>query len=147
MALNRRNESSTLATQAAAGLDAFLGPGCEFEGKLTFHGRVRIEGKFDGQISTDDVLMVAEGARVTAEVACGSLISSGEVIGNVRAAQEVELHGPARVKGNIQTPSLIIERGVIFEGQSRMDGIEGPSRDAKVTLLAPASGEEGDDED
>ncbi|EPX64048.1 hypothetical protein D187_005181 [Cystobacter fuscus DSM 2262] len=100
-----------------------LGKGSEFEGKLTFEGQVRIDGKFNGQIITKDVLVVGEGARVQAEITAGTVIINGTVEGNVRATQLIELHAPARVKGNIESPALTMERGVIFEGSSKMENI------------------------
>ena len=52
----------------AGQLNALLGKGSEFEGKLTFEGEVRIDGKFSGQIVTKDTLTVGEGAKVTADI-------------------------------------------------------------------------------
>ena len=104
-------------------LNALLGRGSEFDGKLTFEGTVRIDGKFTGTIVTNDVLVVGEGAKVSAEISCGTLIVHGEVQGNVRAKTLIELHQPARVRGNLEAPALMIEKGVIFEGQSKMEGL------------------------
>ena len=124
---------------AAGDLNALLGRGSEFEGKLTFEGTVRIDGKFNGTILTDDTLVVGEGAKVSAEVTCGTVIVHGEVTGNIRARAAVELHQPARVRGNIETPALTIERGVIFEGQAKMENLEKiPSSRPAVTPATPA---------
>jgi cytoskeletal protein CcmA (bactofilin family) len=120
MAMLKREE--ILSPAAGAGdLNALLGRGSEFEGKLTFEGTVRIDGKFSGSVITNDILVIGEGARITAEISCGTAIVHGEVTGNIRAKNGVELHHPARVKGNITTPVLMIEKGVTFDGQSKMD--------------------------
>jgi cytoskeletal protein CcmA (bactofilin family) len=108
-------------------LNALLGRGSEFDGKLTFEGTVRIDGKFTGSIVTKDVLVVGEGAMVSAEIDCGTIIVHGQIVGNVRARVGVELHAPARVKGNIEAPSLMIEKGVTFDGQTKMEGVERPT--------------------
>src|SRR5512132_309394 len=92
-----------------------LGKGSEFEGKLTFEGQVRIDGKFSGQIFTKDVLVIGDGAKVNAEINAGTVIVNGVVEGNIRATGTIELHQPARVKGNIETPSLAMDKGVLFE--------------------------------
>ncbi len=102
-------------------LNALLGKGSEFEGKLAFEGKVRIDGTFTGEIATNDLLMVGDGAKVSAEIACGTIIVQGEIVGNIRATTAVELHRPARVRGDITTPSLMVEKGVIFEGRSKME--------------------------
>jgi len=101
-------------------LNALLGRGSEFDGKLTFEGTVRIDGTFSGEISTSDTLIVGDGAKVSAEITCGTLIVHGEITGNINATVAVELHKPARVKGDVTTPALVVERGVFFQGNSKM---------------------------
>jgi cytoskeletal protein CcmA (bactofilin family) len=117
-------------------VNALLGKGSEFEGKLTFEGTVRIDGIFSGQIFTEDVLIVGEGALVKAEIEVGTAILNGQVIGNIRAKNSVELHAPGRLKGNIITPTLQIDRGVLFEGSCQMENIEEKLRQ-KAALSAP----------
>ncbi|HJY35037.1 MAG TPA: polymer-forming cytoskeletal protein [Vicinamibacterales bacterium] len=111
-------------TPSSGDLNALLGKGSEFEGKLAFEGKVRIDGTFTGEISTNDLLMVGDGAKVTAEISCGTVIVEGEVIGNIKATSAVELRRPAKVHGDITTPSLVIEKGVVFEGRSKMDELQ-----------------------
>src|SRR6478735_5262291 len=99
---------------------AILDQGCEFEGKLCFHGTVRIGGTFRGEIYTPDTLIIGEGARVDAQIEAGTIIISGEVNGSLRAKYRVEIHRPAVFRGDILTPSLSVDDGVIFEGSSKM---------------------------
>ena len=101
-----------------------LGPESSFDGKLTFQGSVRIDGKFQGEIYTEDVLVVGEPAEVLAEVNVGTLILNGTIRGNVYAKKGVELQAPARMYGDIETPSLIVQKGVIFEGSCRMENFK-----------------------
>lgn len=134
MAMLKRDDLSSIPA-ASGDLNALLGRGSEFEGKLTFEGTVRIDGKFTGTIVTNDVLVVGEGAKVSAEITCGTVIVHGEITGNVRAKNAVELHHPAKMRGNIEAPSLMIEKGVIFEGQTKMEGID---RGANKPTPSPA---------
>ena len=134
MAMLKRDELSSVPT-ASGDLNALLGRGSEFEGKLTFEGTVRIDGKFTGNIVTNDVLVVGEGAKIQAEISCGTIIVHGEINGDIKAKSAVELHHPARMKGNIETPSLMIEKGVAFEGQCKMDVV--PEKGSKP-LPSPA---------
>ncbi len=123
----------TLTTQSptsgelgsAQPVTTLLGKGSEFEGKLSFEGTVRVDGKLTGEIFTDDVLIVGEGAELNAEVNVGAIVVQGIVRGNITAKRSVEIHAPARVKGNIRTPSLLIEKGVIFDGQCQMEAASG----------------------
>lgn len=101
-------------------LTGVLDRGSELEGVLSFEGAFRIGGVFRGKIFTDDVLIIGEGAMVEAEIEVGTLIVSGELTGSVRAKDRVEIHYPAVFRGNIQTPSLMVADGVVFEGVSQM---------------------------
>ncbi len=135
MAMLKRDELTSVPA-AAGDLNALLGRGSEFEGKLTFEGTVRIDGKFTGTIVTNDVLVVGEGAKIQAEVQAGTVIVHGEINGDVKAKSAVELHHPARMKGNIDTPSLMIEKGVIFEGQCKMDVPAEKSKSSQPSISA-----------
>jgi len=101
-------------------LDALLGKDSEFEGKLSFEGRVRIEGRFVGEIFSEGELIVGESASLEAEIEVGTAIVLGELRGNIRATQLIELRAPSRVFGDLTSPSLVIERGVVFEGNCKM---------------------------
>ena len=114
--------AATAARQTALGeITTLLGRGASFDGKLTFEGTVRIDGKFRGEVFSDDVLVIGEGAVVEAEIDVGDIIIQGTVIGNIKAKRSIEIHAPGRVKGDITTPSLQIDKGVIFEGRSFME--------------------------
>jgi cytoskeletal protein CcmA (bactofilin family) len=111
MALMKREEENVAVRPGE--VHTLLGKGSEFEGKLSFEGQVRIDGKFSGQIFTKDTLVIGEGARVMAEINAGTVVVNGVVEGDIRATQLIELHTPGRVKGNLETPSLQMDRGVI----------------------------------
>lgn len=103
-------------------INALLGRGTSYEGKLSFEGRVRIEGKFRGEIFSDDMLILGEGADVEADVSVGTLIvRGGSIRGAIRASQLVELHAPGKVYGDIASPQLFIDKGVVFEGRCTME--------------------------
>jgi cytoskeletal protein CcmA (bactofilin family) len=122
MPLINREDDNVVATRSGE-LNALLGKGSEFEGKLTFEGQVRIDGKFTGQIFTKDTLVIGDGAKVSAEISAGTVIVNGVVEGNIRASQMIEVHQPARIKGNLETPSLSMDRGVMFEGSCKMENL------------------------
>ena len=96
-----RKEESNVSTRAGD-VHTLLGKGSEFEGKLSFEGQVRIDGKYSGQISTRDVLVIGEGAKVVAEISAGTIIINGQVEGNIKATTMV---------ATIQTVSCA-ERGI-----------------------------------
>ena len=117
-------KDNTLPSLRTDDITTILGKGSEFEGKLNFEGTLRIEGVFSGEIHSDSVLVVGEGAKVSAEVDVGTIVINGEVRGNVRAKTGVEIRHPGRLLGNVEAPSLTIEKGVIFEGSCKMENFE-----------------------
>jgi cytoskeletal protein CcmA (bactofilin family) len=118
----------------AAEITALLGRGTQFEGKLQFEGRVRIDGVFKGEIQSDDTLVIGEGAEVHAEIEVATVIVRGGVVhGNIRARTAIELHSPGKMIGNLHSPSLFIDRGVEFQGSCRMDPFDG-----KAAVKPPA---------
>ncbi len=124
---------------AVGEISTLLGRGSEFEGKLTFEGTVRIDGVLKGEVFSEDVLIVGEGARVEAEIDVGAIIIQGTVIGNIRAKRSIEVLAPGRVSGDMTTPSLQIEKGVIFEGRSFMESFHNIDK-PKSTPPKPAPG-------
>ena len=125
-------------------INTLLGRGASFEGKLTFEGTVRVDGKLKGEVFSDDVLIVGEGAYVEAEIDIGEIIIQGTVVGNIRAKRAIEIHAPGRVKGDLHTPSLQIDKGVIFEGRSFMEGVVGqpqpqPAKGGAAPAAQPAA--------
>jgi cytoskeletal protein CcmA (bactofilin family) len=132
---SRPNPSQEL-TDVGGEINTLLGRGSVFEGKLTFEGTVRIDGRLSGEIFSDDVLVIGEGAQVSAEIEVGVVIVEGNVTGNIRARRAVELHAPARMRGNIETPSLFIDKGVVFEGHCKMENLGGAEKPAASTPSA-----------
>jgi cytoskeletal protein CcmA (bactofilin family) len=101
-------------------ITALLDKGCSFDGRLTFEGTVRIGGTFNGEIFTNDTLVVNPGAQIEAQIEADTVIISGSVRGNIFARRKVIMHPPAIFTGTVTTPSLRIDEGVVFEGASYM---------------------------
>src|SRR3989338_12881 len=101
-------------------VSGLLEKGCEFEGKLTFEGTVRINGKFSGEIFSEGTFVVGEGAAIDGKLDVGNIIVHGEVRGTIKAHDRIEMHTPAVVEGDITSQTLVIDEGVIFEGSCSM---------------------------
>ncbi len=102
-------------------VSGFIGKGMHVEGTLSFEGTARIDGSFRGDIQSLGSLHIGEGALVEGDINIGDTIIAGEVNGQVKATGRVELKAPAKVTGDIKTPTLIIGEGVIFDGNCIMD--------------------------
>ncbi len=103
-----------------SGVSAFLDEGSEIEGKYTFSGTALLNGKFKGEISSNDTLIIGEKAVVNATIRAGVVQISGEVVGSLQASERVEMKKTARVFGDVEAPVVVIEEGVLFEGHCRM---------------------------
>ncbi len=106
-------------------INALLGRGTEYEGNLTFQGRVRVDGRFRGEIFSEDVLILGDGADVEAKVEVGTLIvRGGRLSGEIEAKRLVEIHAPGSVTGTIRTPQLFVEKGVVLDADCKMTAEE-----------------------
>ncbi len=100
---------------------SLFGNGSEFSGKLSFTGTVRVEGKIEGEIYSDDTLVVADGGYIRGMIRVGTLIVTGGLVeAEIIARNAVEIHPGGRVIGEVTSPIFQIERGAFFQGQSRM---------------------------
>ena len=98
-------------------INSTIGAGSVFEGKFYISGSLRIDGKFEGEIKTDNELVVGESGKVKTDIVAKRVVVAGTLIGNIIASEEVNLLETGRVLGNISTPRLIVEPGVVTEGQ------------------------------
>ena len=115
-------------------INAFLGSDTEFEGKLSFAGAVRIDGRFKGEIFSEGTLILGETAVIESDIRAAYIIISGEVRGNIIAESRIEIHAPGKVFGNIGAPVITIDEGVVFEGNCQMQ-MQKEKIDKKVTVL------------
>jgi cytoskeletal protein CcmA (bactofilin family) len=117
-------------------LTAFIDEASEMEGRFTFSGTVMLNGKFKGEISSNDTLIVGDKAVINATIRAGVILISGEVVGNVHGKDRVELRGTARVYGDIEAPVVVVEEGVLFHGHCRMTkAAPEPSAAASLDLV------------
>lgn len=122
-------------------INAFLGKDTEFEGKLSFNGAVRIDGRLKGEIFTEGTLIVGESAVIASNIHVSHIIVSGEIRGNIVASDRIEIHAPGKVFGNIQAPIVIIDEGVVFEGNCRMQSPK-ETDEKKVAVIREGVGTE-----
>ena len=98
----------------------FLGKDTEFDGKLAFHGTIRVDGHFKGEITSGENLIVGEEGIIEADLHVSYIVVRGEIHGDITADQRVDIRAPGKVFGNIKAPSVVIDEGVIFEGTTQM---------------------------
>ncbi|HEX5703624.1 MAG TPA: polymer-forming cytoskeletal protein [Pyrinomonadaceae bacterium] len=116
------SESETIAREIKDGtLSGFVGSGTAITGEATFKSLLRIDGKFSGRVaSPSGTLIVGAGGVVDANIEVSIATIQGTVNGDIIATQRIELGRAGKLNGNIQTPSLMIEQGAVFEGSCKM---------------------------
>ena len=126
-------ESETLARDIKEGtLSGFVGGGTDVTGEANFKAMMRVDGHFSGRISSSSgTLIVGANGKVDANIEVAVAVIHGNINGDIIATQRLELGRAAKVHGNIQTPSLVIEQGAIFEGSCKMLQMQTAAEKAK----------------
>ena len=102
--------------------NSLIGAGSVFEGKFYVHGSLQISGKFEGEIHTEDHLMITETGKVKTHITAKKVTIGGTLIGNIEAEEEVTLLTTGQIMGNIKAPVLNIQKGAIHHGEIRLTG-------------------------
>lgn len=107
-----------------------LGPDAVFKGEMSFEKGMRLQGRFEGKITTPGRLHVAKEAKMGADVDAGSIIIEGEVEGNLSANDRIELKASSRYKGDLTASKLVVEEGAAFSGHVSVgpDAAKGAAR-------------------
>ncbi|MDH5720867.1 MAG: polymer-forming cytoskeletal protein [Spirochaetia bacterium] len=112
--------------------NSIIGEGSVFEGKFYISGSLRIDGKFEGEIKTDETLFVGETGKVKTDIQAKEVILSGTLIGDIQADHEVRLTETGRMLGNIVSPSLQLAKGVVIKGSINITG--GQKKDSEKII-------------
>lgn len=124
-----KNKQSGSKSSSAKETNAFFGQGTFFEGSIQFHGMLRIDGEFQGEIESDGILVVGERAKLNGEFRVGQLYLNGVMNGRITAREKVVLHRTAILESDVVTPRLVVDEKAVFNGTITMgtkaDKIEG----------------------
>ncbi len=113
-------------------MNSVIGPGSIFEGKFYISGSLRIDGKFEGEIKTEDALVVGETGKVKTNIMAKTVVVAGTMIGNIAAENDVRLEKSGKLLGDIQAPTLQITPGVVAHGTITITG--GQKKDVKKVI-------------
>lgn len=105
-------------------VDTVVGPSVNVEGDFASDGNIVVKGTVTGSVHTSRNLLVEPGAKIVANVKAGSATIAGEVRGNMKVKEYVELTATARVVGDIEAKTIAIEAGALLFGKVQMPGLE-----------------------
>ena len=111
-----------MATRNDVPNNSVIGENSVFEGRFYVSGSILIEGKFDGQIKTEDHLTVGPTGKVKTDIYARKVTIAGTLIGNITASEEVDLLENGKVLGNIVAPKINVENGVLIQGMVTLTG-------------------------
>jgi cytoskeletal protein CcmA (bactofilin family) len=94
-----------------------IGENSYFTGNFHINGSLRIDGRFEGKYLQAEQLYIGSQGKIKTNISAVSVIVEGLVIGNINASNRVLLMPSAKILGDIKTPELIIQKGVILEGR------------------------------
>jgi cytoskeletal protein CcmA (bactofilin family) len=94
-----------------------IGENSYFTGRFLINGSLKIDGRFEGKYLQADQLYIGTTGKIKTNINAVSVIVEGLVIGNINASSRVLLMPTAKIYGDIKTPELIIQNGVILEGR------------------------------
>ncbi len=135
------SESESLARDIKEGiLSGYVGNGTVLTGEASFKAMLRVDGHLSGTVNSEGgTLLVGNNGQVDADIKVAVATIHGTVNGDIVASQRLELGRAAKVNGNIQTPSLVIEQGAIFEGSCRMIQLKADQEKARETMMRGSS--------
>ena len=120
-----------------------IGPSLVITGEVTSQEDITVHGRVNGQIVMDEgSLLVAPKGTIDANVEGSTVTIHGTVVGNVVAADRIELTATAAVTGTLTTSAIVLQDGATFNGSIDMDrnaAGKGKSRLKAVPEVARAS--------
>ncbi len=128
--------AAAVARTSPAATRNVLSTDVEIKGTVKFTNDLVVDGKIEGEITSDGNLTVGENARIKAEIKTATVVVYGKVHGNLTATDRVELKASAEVVGDIKAKTLSIEAGAIFVGKSTV----GTPANAPAAATAQPSG-------
>jgi cytoskeletal protein CcmA (bactofilin family) len=125
------------------GVNTIIGEGTTLKGDVQVEGSIQVDGEFEGSIDATDTLVVGENGKVDGDATVANAVIGGRMYGNVFASGKIELQRGSQLLGDIKTRGLVIEDGVVFQGNCHMgDVVDPPVRRREEAALDLEESEE-----
>ncbi|MBU0661494.1 polymer-forming cytoskeletal protein [Patescibacteria group bacterium] len=105
-------------------VETVVGPSVNVEGDFASEGNIIVKGSVSGSVTTSRQLVVEEGAKILANVKAGFAIISGQVKGNLKIEDQLELTETAQISGDITCKTFAVAPGALIQGKISMNGID-----------------------
>jgi len=126
-----------------SGVNTVIGEGTTLKGDVKVEGSIEVDGDYEGTIDATDTLIVGPSGKVDGDATVANAVIGGHMYGNVFASGKIELRRGSQLLGDIKTRGLVIEDGVVFQGNCQMgDVVEPPTRRRSESRLERSDSEE-----
>jgi cytoskeletal protein CcmA (bactofilin family) len=103
-------------------INSIVGEGTRFKGALELNGLLRVDGDFSGSIKTDGKVLIGKNGRADCTINAATVVIGGVVRGNIFSSEKVIVLSSAMIIGNVRSPRLIVEEGVVMNGEFQITG-------------------------
>lgn len=117
-------------------INSIIGEGTRFRGDIELRGLLKIDGDFQGNIKADGRVLIGRLGRAQCLIEADTVVVGGILKGDIRAESKIVLLSTSMVIGDIRSPQIVVEEGVIIHGYCTV------SRDAAVLAAAPSREDE-----
>ena len=107
-------------------MNTTIGEGTILKGDVRVEGSIQVDGEFNGTIDATDTLVIGENGKVDGDATVANAVIGGKMYGNVFASGKIELQRGSQLLGDIKTRGLVIEDGVVFQGNCQMGDVADP---------------------
>lgn len=121
-------------------ISTIIGRGTELQGDFNAKGSARIDGKVDGNVTVEGMLVVGAGASIVGNVSASDVLVGGEINGNINVSGKAELTATARVFGDITTTLIVIDERAVFQGKCDMNQTAPDRKSRTATAKAVRAG-------
>jgi len=135
--MDRKMNDTAVYTNGESFVNSIIGEGTSLSGDFELNGLLRIDGSFSGRVRTSGKVLIGKNGEADCEIVAGTVVIGGKVKGEIIATERITLLSTGVLIGNIVTPRLIIEEGVVYDGKCEIvedkDKLEKIKRDYLLT--------------
>ena len=130
--------------EAKRSIDTVIGADAVFEGNLHIKNSVCIEGTLRGKLRCEGRVILNRSGVLEADVIAEYLSVNGKVLGNVKAAKQLDVGETGVIEGDVEAAAITVAKGGVLRGSCAMAGEQPqesspvPAPKAPTTAKAPA---------
>lgn len=128
-------------------VDTIIGVSVTLKGNIHNKGSIQVNGTIEGEVKSDENIIIGETAKIKGPVIAKKIEASGEVRGLVEASEKLEINPTGKIYGDVNAKTLIIKEGAVFVGKSIMPNEVGATEVKSVKEEAPVVAETKNEEE